>query len=132
MGWPEIIGALLVGLTLSLSLWEKPDPKAAVFSIFFLVLAEALISIRWRLSLTCPHCGFDALLYLKSPKRAADRVLKKREELKADPLGLYRSRPPIYRAAPAAAATSPSLPQRQISKDSNLLSKSQVLDSLNP
>lgn len=37
-------------------------------------LAEVITQIRRRLSLVCRKCGFDPLLYLKSPKLASERV----------------------------------------------------------
>lgn len=56
------------------ALWFEVDPRAVIIFVLSLAISEIFIQIRWRLSLVCPHCQFDPLVYLKSPDRAAERV----------------------------------------------------------
>lgn len=76
------------------------DPRAVLFFVFGLMVAEFFIQLRWRMGVLCPHCGFDPVLYKKSPEKAAERVRRHLERRKNDPRSLLR--PPLqlpYRKA---------------------------------
>ena len=38
------------------------------------MISEIFIQLRWRLTVACPRCGFDPVLYVKDPEKAARRV----------------------------------------------------------
>lgn len=56
------------------------------------VAGEIVVHFRWRLALTCPHCGFDPVTYKKNPQLAALRVKEHLEFRKNSPRALL-SRP---------------------------------------
>lgn len=66
-------------------LWAEVNPKAIVFFVMNMTVCEVFLQIRWRLSLVCPHCQFDPLLYLKSPEKAAARIRQHFEKLQDSP-----------------------------------------------
>ena len=66
--------ALVASLVVMLGIWQKLDPRGLVLFVLFLAIAEMFIQIRWRLTLACPFCGFDPILYLRNPEKAADKV----------------------------------------------------------
>jgi hypothetical protein len=70
----DVIYALVATLLMSLMIWQDLDPRASVVFALFIGLSEVFIMLRWRLSITCPHCGFDPVLYKRSPERAANQV----------------------------------------------------------
>ncbi|MCB0347826.1 MAG: hypothetical protein KDD37_03280, partial [Bdellovibrionales bacterium] len=37
-------------------------------------IVEVFSNIRWRVSIVCQYCGFDPVLYIKSPEMAAEKV----------------------------------------------------------
>ena len=57
-----------------LALWQKFDPKFFVIFALSLVCTEVFIKMRWRLSLPCPYCGFNPVVYLQDPEKAAQQV----------------------------------------------------------
>lgn len=59
---------------MSLFFWQEINFKFIPFSVTVLGVMEIFIQFRWRLSLPCQKCGFDPLIYIKSPQQAADRV----------------------------------------------------------
>lgn len=64
-----------------------------VFAMFFslLVLAELSVKIRYRISLRCKECGFDPIVYKRSPSMASQRVKEKLAERAADPKSLLKA-----------------------------------------
>ncbi|MCB0341903.1 MAG: hypothetical protein H6626_06490 [Pseudobdellovibrionaceae bacterium] len=70
----NVVLSLLAAVLLMLILWQGPDPRAIVFFVVNLAIAEAFIQIRWRVSLPCPYCGFDPALYLRDKAAAAAKV----------------------------------------------------------
>ncbi len=72
---------------------ETFHPLFFVLSFVFMSIAEVAVQMRWRLHLKCPHCGFDPLLYMKSPKLAAAAVNTYIEKQRHDPAFLLRPDP---------------------------------------
>jgi hypothetical protein len=77
------------------SFWGAFDPRVLVVFAISLGITEIFIQIRWRLSVHCKQCGFDPVLYVKDPDKAAEKVtahmLKRRQDpryLLARPLNL--------------------------------------------
>lgn len=87
--------ALLAGLLLGQIIWQNFDPRAVVFSALGLGLAELFIAFRWRLSIACPHCGFDPVLYKRKPQLAADRVREHFQRRREDPLSVFTPPPKL-------------------------------------
>lgn len=77
--------SLLVSVLLMFLFWGEVEPKAAVFFVFLLATSEIFIQIRWRLSVKCPHCGFDPVLYLRDRPALVEKVKLRLEEVKASP-----------------------------------------------
>lgn len=83
IGFLNIIYAALSSLVLMSVFWSGFDPRVLVIFAVFLAMTEVFIQIRWRLSVSCKQCGFDPVLYVKEPEKAAEKVtahLKKRRE----------------------------------------------------
>lgn len=81
-----------------LIVWQEPDPR--VFMVFVLCLAvtEIFVQVRWRVSIACPHCGFNPVLYIKDPERAAARVNEFFEVKKQDS-AFFLSTNPLLKVA---------------------------------
>jgi hypothetical protein len=102
--------ALAASATLSLIVWQTLDPRAVVFFALAMGFAELFIVMRWRMSISCPKCGFDPVLYKKNPEAAAARVKRFMEWRREDPLWVLAPPPklrPIVKKAEqkTAAAT---------------------------
>lgn len=95
IGFLNIIYAVVSALILMYAIWGTFDPRVTMIMAVFLAVTETFIQIRWRLSVACKQCGFDPVMYVKEPEKAAQKVsahLQKRREdpkyLLAKPLNL--------------------------------------------
>lgn len=70
------------------------DPRSILVVSVGMVVSEAFIYIRWRSSVVCRACGFDPVLYRKSPEKASEKVRAFYEERALDPAFLL-SRSPL-------------------------------------
>ncbi|NQZ01225.1 MAG: hypothetical protein HRT45_11220 [Bdellovibrionales bacterium] len=66
--------SFLVSLLFMFVVWEQFDPRMLFVFVVALSCAEVFVQVRWRMGLRCQHCGFDPVVYMKSPKRAAQLV----------------------------------------------------------
>ncbi len=76
--------AALSGLV-SVAVYGRLDPRAIVIFCLVTVLGETFVYFRWRLALVCRLCGFDPVMYKRSPAAAAKRVREFFEQQIADP-----------------------------------------------
>ena len=95
IGFLNIFYAVISSLIVMYVYWGAFDPRVLMIVAVFLAITEIFIQIRWRLSVSCKQCGFDPVLYVKEPEKAAQKVsahLQKRREdpkyLLAKPLNL--------------------------------------------
>ncbi len=70
------------------AVFHEVDPRAILFFVAFLAIAETFVQIRWRMTIACKHCGFDPVLYLKDSTLAAAKVKKHLDQRKNDPASL--------------------------------------------
>ena len=80
---------------LSFILWQDLDPRAIGFFVVGLGFCEVFVGLRFRLSLPCPHCGFDVVLYKKSPSAAAERVKARLADRRLDPATWLATKPKL-------------------------------------
>lgn len=75
--WTNVgLSALCAFLTMFI-IWQSFEPVVLVFFVIYLALAEIFIQIRWRLSVVCPHCSFDPVIYVKNPELACQKVIQR-------------------------------------------------------
>ena len=85
LGWINVGLSGLFASVVMWVVWFELNPKAIVIFVMALVSSEIFIQIRWRLSLACPHCQFDPLVYLKNPEKASIRVRQHFETIQDSP-----------------------------------------------
>ena len=72
-------------MALSFLIWQSLDARAlAIFGVA-IGAAEFFVIVRRRLSVPCPRCGFDAVLYRRDKDAASERVKRRLEARKDDP-----------------------------------------------
>ena len=101
----DAIMALFATGLLSFLIWQDFDPRSVILFVASLGIAEFFIVFRWRLSVSCPHCGFDPVVYKKNRQLAADRVKAHMDRRRQDPLWVLTpppKLPTIVRVRPAA------------------------------
>ena len=63
LSWTNVLLCLLVSLTLMFGFWQRIDGRFILLFSLLIISAEVFIYFRWRLSVKCPHCHFDPVLY---------------------------------------------------------------------
>lgn len=81
----DYVAAGVCALIAMAVVFKDVDPRMFVFFVFFVALGEFFVQIRWRVGVVCPHCGFDPVLYLKAPEKAAAKVTEKLEQRRNNP-----------------------------------------------
>jgi hypothetical protein len=100
---------LISSLLASFIFWQDVDPRCVVLFAIGLGITEIFIILRWRLSIACPHCGFDPVLYKKSAEKAVLRVKAHMGLRRADPLSVFSPPPKLpflhKKAAPRSSSS---------------------------
>ncbi len=68
--------------------WMRFDFRFIIVFLIFMLVTEMFIQVRWRLGIICRSCGFDPVVYLNSPTRAAEKVKLFFEKKKNNPYAL--------------------------------------------
>ena len=79
----DVLGLTGLGMILTLTVFKSFDPRGLGIVGVLLLLAELFIQTKWRTSMICRNCGFDAVLYMRSPEQAGLKIkafLDKRAE----------------------------------------------------
>ena len=90
--------SFLLSVVVTLAVWNTLDPRALFLFGIFLSVAEVFVQLRWRLGLRCQHCGFDPVIYLRDPNRAAD-IVKAQFQDKSQRLEFFFTESPLLRKA---------------------------------
>ena len=85
IGARHIFGAMLSAALSMMVIWREFDPRVLMIFVVYLATAEIFVQVRWRMSLGCKQCGFDPVIYKKSPDVAVEKVKDHLERRKKDP-----------------------------------------------
>lgn len=121
MGFFDIALAMLSSFLLMAIFFRDFDARVFILFVFCLAAGEVFVQMRWRVSLMCPHCGFDPVLYNRSPQAAADKVKLHLEKRRNDPNSLLARPLNIpFRRGSVSAASSPRALAREAKSAENL------------
>ncbi len=81
----EVVGLGLFALLLTSVIWSHLDVRGLVILISLLSIAEFFVRLRWRYSTICSNCGFDPVIYIKNPEKAAEQVRLFLDQRKENP-----------------------------------------------
>ena len=90
----NVVLTALLSLGVTSGIWGFLDPRALAMCPVLLMGMEIFIFLRWRISIVCRLCGFDPILYKKSPALAAKKVNEFYKESVQDPR-FFLSRSPL-------------------------------------
>lgn len=85
IGSGDVFAALLGAAVLTALIFQEFDARGIFFFVGLLFISETFIQLRWRTGVVCPHCGFDPVLYVKEPEKAAQKVRAHLEKRADDP-----------------------------------------------
>lgn len=89
----HVFWSFLLSLAFSFIIWREYNPKSLMFAVVAMMGAEVFVRLRWRMHIVCRNCGFDPVLYVKDPNKAASLVRDFLDRRKIDPEFLLR--PPL-------------------------------------
>jgi hypothetical protein len=69
-----VVGLVGFSFLLSFLVWQEVDARGLAILGLLLLVGEAFHQVRWRQSMICSNCGFDPVLYLKSPEQAGLQI----------------------------------------------------------
>ena len=90
----NVLGASLLSVTLSVAYYGQPDPRALMIFCLIIGLSEIFVYMRWRTAIVCRMCGFDPVIYKKSPLQAS-RQVREFFNAKVDDPSFQLSRSPL-------------------------------------
>ena len=94
--------ALLIFITgiLAFAIWGGPDLRSLLIFMTLAFVLQVFLRVRYRESVKCPHCGFDAILYGQNTEQAAQKVKAFLEHRKDNLEYVLKPKPrikPIYK-----------------------------------
>jgi hypothetical protein len=85
-----VFWSFLFSCAVSFFIWRTWDPKSLLFFVISMMGAEAFLKTRWRVHMACRNCGFDPVIYVKSPQKAAELVKDFLDRRAKDPAYLLK------------------------------------------
>lgn len=70
----NVVAAVLLSAAVTQAYWGQVDPRGLVLFCVVVGISEVMVYLRWRLAVVCKMCGFDPVVYKRSPSQAALRV----------------------------------------------------------
>ena len=102
----EVLSLVLLSLILTFAFYQSLDLRGLYLSTGLLLVGEVFSQLKWRASMICRNCGFDPVVYVRSPEQAGLKIKAFLERRSESPEHLLR--PPIV------------LPMKRIQKGENL------------
>jgi hypothetical protein len=69
-----IVGMVVLSYVMTYVIWQQPDIRGLVILAALIMSAEGATQLRWRQSVVCQNCGFDPVVYMKSPELAGMKI----------------------------------------------------------
>jgi len=70
----NVVATSFLATAVTYAYFGQPDPRGLVLFCLFIIASEIFVYSRWRNSTVCKLCGFDPLIYKRSPAAAAAKV----------------------------------------------------------
>lgn len=74
MSLSAIVGMVVLSYVMTYAIWHQPDIRGLVILGTLLMVGETATQLRWRQSMVCQHCGFDPVIYVRSPELAGAKI----------------------------------------------------------
>lgn len=93
--WTNVLLSLFAATAFMVVVWQSFDPRMILVFVLCIIASEIFVRIRWRLSLPCPHCGFDPLLYKTNREETVRKVKAKLQQVRQSDRYLLRANNPL-------------------------------------
>lgn len=102
IGFVNVFFAILGCLPLMYFMWGGFDARIFIIFTLFLCIGETFVLIRWRLSMKCPYCSFDPILYKKNRKLLIKNIQDTLVKARRSPISLLSANNPLTNLATRA------------------------------
>lgn len=83
LSFVEVISLISLGIISTYALYRALDLRGLVIIGALLLVGEVFTQVKWRTSMICRNCGFDPVVYVRSPEQAGLKIkafLERRSE----------------------------------------------------
>lgn len=87
---PQLFSCFIITGILTFLIFQKPDLRGLFILAALLLVTELFYVLRWRASVICSICGFDPILYRRSPSQAALKVRFQLDKRTSNPAHLLK------------------------------------------
>jgi hypothetical protein len=70
----DITGLVFLGIVCTYTVFQSLDPRGLLFVGLLMLVGEAFAQAKWRGSMICSNCGFDPVVYVRSPEQAGLKI----------------------------------------------------------
>ena len=74
LGLADILGLIFLSIIGTYVIFKNLDPRGLFFVGVFLLIGEIFAQVKWRTSMVCRNCGFDPVIYVRSPEQAGLKI----------------------------------------------------------
>ena len=96
LGVFDMLSLIGLGIVITYAMFRNLDPRGLFVVGLLLVVSEAFSQLKWRTSMVCRNCGFDPVIYVRSPDQAGLKIKAFLEKRSESPEFLLR--PPVVRS----------------------------------
>lgn len=91
----EVLLCLAASLILMLFFWQNLDFRFIAIFAMLVIVYEFFVQIKQRMLMSCPHCGFDPVLYKKNVKACVEKVKVHLQARQNNPVMLLSKTPKL-------------------------------------
>lgn len=95
IGIVNVLLSAFASTSVMFAIWGEYDSRVFMILSVFICMAEIFILLRWRLSVKCPYCSFDPVLYYKDRKQLVENIKETLERRRQSPEFLLSSKNPL-------------------------------------
>lgn len=74
LAYVEVLSLVILSLLLTVGIYQSLDIRGMYIVSALLLVSEVFSQLRWRASMICRNCGFDPVLYMRSPEQAGLKI----------------------------------------------------------
>lgn len=70
----SVLGLVMLGIVMTYAIFRTLDVRGLGIVGSLLIVGEIFAQTKWRTSMICRNCGFDPVVYVRSPEQAGLKI----------------------------------------------------------
>ena len=91
LSYVEVLALVILSIIFTFAFYQNLDSRGLYFVVALLLIGESFSQFKWRASMICSNCGFDPVVYVRSPEQAGLKIKAFLEKRNDSPEHLLRS-----------------------------------------